>query len=159
MTLPSPVKIAVLLLACLLPFHAKAQEAPPTPDRWELAILTPGLRFDLTGTAPVEVAAQSGVGFDYLFGKLLFTTPQGAKLPWLGFSFFAQGGLDVSNLGESENAAIGVGCIILDSVTIGWYVDLAAGGPTGKASGLFTGNMTLGNTGPELFYSLPVSVL
>jgi hypothetical protein len=166
---PEAVKIGILLLACLLPFQAMAQIAPgAVPDHWEAGILVPGLKFSLAGASPAAVGAGSGVGFSYLFGKYLYTTKQidpvtkaPITLPWFGVTFFAQGDVSVllsGTVSENENAGVGAGLILLNSVTLGWFVDLVSVG-SGVTSGLFTNHLSLSNTGPEIFYSVNLGAL
>ena len=167
--LSKPLIGAILLLACLLPFTAKAQIAPgAVPDHWEAGILVPGLKFSLAGASPAAVGAGSGVGFSYLFGKYLYTTKQidpvtkaPVTLPWFGVTFFAQGDVSVllsGTVSENENAGVGAGLILLNSVTLGWFVDLVSVG-SGVTSGLFTNHLSLSNTGPEIFYSVNLGAL
>jgi hypothetical protein len=151
--------LLALATAALFAAPALAQiESPPVVDHWEVAALTPGLRFNLKGSAPASVAAGSGVALDYLFGKYQITTPAGAKLPVFGVSLFTQGAINLSNLAATESAGIGAGCILFDSVTLGAAVDLIAGGPTG-ASGLLAGNLSLANIYPVAFYSISLGAL
>ena len=162
------LKSLVLVLALLIPFHAQAQIAPPVADHWEAGILVPGLKFSLAGASPAAVGAGSGVGFSYLFGKYLYTTKQvdpvtkaPVTLPWFGVTFFAQGDVSVllsGTVSENENAGVGAGFILLNSVTLGWFVDLVSVG-SGVTSGLFTNHLSLSNTGPEVFYSVNLGAL
>jgi hypothetical protein len=163
---------ALVLLACLFTGTAVAQTAPaqaehltlaqienpPVPDHWEIGILPPGLRFNLTGLAPADFAGGLGATFNYLFGRVLLTPAGKPAIPWFGVSLFAQGGLNISDLLESENASIGAGVIFLNQLIVGWSVDLAAGGPNG-ASGLLTGKVSLANTGPVVFYNFALAQL
>jgi hypothetical protein len=161
-------RVLVLVLALLIPFHAQAQIAPPVADHWEAGILVPGLKFSLAGASPAAVGAGSGVGFSYLFGKYLYTTKQvdpvtkaPITLPWFGVTFFAQGDVSVllsGTVSENENAGVGAGFILLNSVTLGWFVDLVSVG-SGVTSGLFTNHLSLSNTGPEVFYSVNLGAL
>ena len=99
-------------------------------DHWIVGILCPGLRFDLKGAAPAAVAAGSGVSFNYIFGKYIYTSPNNVQHPWFGVSLFAQGAVNVSPgsvASTTETAAVGAGIIILNYVVFGWIVDLLAG--------------------------------
>lgn len=134
--------------------------APLVLDHWELAALTPGARFNVSGGAPVEFAAGSGIGFDYLFGKMLFTPPNTTTpIPWFGVSLFLQGSVNVTNLAETENATVGAGVIFLDHVTAAVCLDLAAASINGPPSGILTGTVGLQNLGIELFWSEPFLAL
>ena len=163
------IALATLALGVALARPALAQIVPdPVPDHWAAGILTPGLRFNLTGGAPASVGAGSGVDFNYLFGKYLYTTKslnaQTGKpdtLPWLGISLFAQGAVNVllsGTISETEAASIGAGVIILNSITLGWGVDLVSAGG-GQTSGLFTNHLSLANTFPVVFYSVNLGAL
>ncbi len=167
-----------LLLACLFAGGARAQTLVLTPttenaiasiaetqvenpvviDHWVVGILCPGLRFDLKGAAPAAVAAGSGVSFNYIFGRYIYTSPNGVQHPWFGVSLFAQGAVNVSPgsiASTTETAAVGAGIIILNYVVFGWIVDLLAGGANGP-SGVLAGQMSLANTGPVVLTSIPL---
>lgn len=153
-------KYLLIAAACFLSQTAFAQiENPPVVDHWETSILTPGLRLNLKGAAPAAIAAGSGVAFDYLFGKVLVQAPNnGPKLPVFGVSLFSQGALNLSNVAATESLSAGAGVILFDAVTVGFSADLVAGG-AGGASGLLTGNVSLANFAPVVFYSVSLGSL
>lgn len=175
-TMPAPVKAGFFVLPwlalclTLLAVPAMAQiENPPVADHWEAGILTPGLKFNLTGSAPASIGAGSGVDFNYLFGRYLYTTKtldattgKPLVLPWFGISLFAQGSINLvlsGTVSETESTSVGVGFILLDSLTLGWFAELVDAGPGVQTSGLFTNHLSLSDTGPELFYSVSLGAL
>jgi hypothetical protein len=164
------IALATLALGAALARPAMAQiENPPVADHWEAGILTPGLKFNLTGSAPASIGAGSGVDFNYLFGRYLYTTKtldattgKPLVLPWFGISLFAQGSINLvlsGTVSETESTSVGVGFILLDSLTLGWFAELVDAGPGVQTSGLFTNHLSLSDTGPELFYSVSLGAL
>jgi hypothetical protein len=135
-------------------------EDPIIPDHWEIHLLVPGLKFNLAGAAPVAASVDSGIGFVYLFGKWQYDTGKKnadgseIKLPWLGVTFFAQGGVNISNLLESGFCAVGAGVVLLDGITLALAYDLVSATPE---DGLFERNESaLKSLAPEIFYSWPL---
>ena len=155
---PQLVKVGILLLACLLPFHALAQSSPAlaggsppaaaaaAPMKpYTLSLLEPGIKFPFGGNSPVELAGGAGVQLSYNLFPV--TVPVLGQVPALSIGGALLGNVAGPIAGAasvSYGVSIGPLVTFLHALSIAIVCDLAANGSAGW-TGVLTGRVSNSN--------------